>query len=84
MRWPCGQLLWWFRDRIGHATNLPLELIALDSKLMAELGRDSLDHFELILEMEEEFDVPIPDEVAPAIKTVADAIRYIVAHRRVA
>lgn len=58
--------------------------MALDGAFMAELGKDSLDHAELILEMEEDFGVSIPDEVAARIETVADAIRYIVRQRRAA
>jgi acyl carrier protein len=47
-----------------------------------ELGADSLDLVELIMELEEEFGVQIPDEEAARIKTVADAIRCIERHLR--
>jgi acyl carrier protein len=42
-----------------------------------DLGADSLDQVELIMAMEEEFDVSIPDEDAEKIATVKDAIAYI-------
>ena len=42
-----------------------------------DLGADSLDQVELIMAMEEEFDVSIPDEEAEKIATVKDAIDYI-------
>jgi acyl carrier protein len=42
-----------------------------------DLGADSLDQVELIMAMEEEFDVSIPDEDAEQISTVQDAIDYI-------
>ena len=42
-----------------------------------DLGADSLDQVELIMAMEEEFDVSIPDEDAEKITTVQDAIDYI-------
>ncbi|MFC1862956.1 acyl carrier protein [Thermodesulfobacteriota bacterium] len=42
-----------------------------------DLGADSLDQVELIMAMEEEFDVSIPDEDAELIATVQDAIDYI-------
>jgi acyl carrier protein len=42
-----------------------------------DLGADSLDQVELIMAMEEEFDVSIPDEDAEKISTVQDAIEYI-------
>ena len=40
-------------------------------------GADSLDRIELGMELEQEFDIVIPDEDAAKIKTVADAVRYI-------
>ena len=42
-----------------------------------DLGADSLDQVELIMAMEEEFDVSIPDEDAETIATVQDAINYV-------
>jgi acyl carrier protein len=77
----CGHLLWWFRDRFGFWTDRLPESIDLDSSTMSDLGLDSLDIAELILEMEEEFGVTIPDEAAESFTTVADVIRYVVAHR---
>jgi acyl carrier protein len=69
---------------VGIAAGLSLEDFASDGSLMTDLGRDSLDHAELILGLEEEFGVAIQDEDAAEIHTVADAIRYIVAHRKAA
>ena len=45
-----------------------------------ELGADSLDTVELIMEIEEEFNLDIPDEDAEKITTVQDAIDYVVEH----
>ena len=42
-----------------------------------DLGADSLDTVELVMELEEEFDVQIPDEAAEKIQTVGQAIDYI-------
>ena len=42
-----------------------------------DLGADSLDTVELIMEFEKEFDIQIPDDKAEAIATVGDAIRFI-------
>ena len=42
-----------------------------------DLGADSLDTVELIMEFEKEFDIQIPDDKAEAIATVADAIEFI-------
>jgi len=45
-----------------------------------DLGADSLDTVELVMALEEEFDVEIPDEEAEKIKTVGEAIDYIKKH----
>ena len=45
-----------------------------------ELGADSLDTVELIMEIEEEFEIDIPDEDAEKITTVQDAIDYVIEH----
>jgi acyl carrier protein len=45
-----------------------------------DLGADSLDTVELVMELEDEFDLSIPDEEAEKIKTVGDAIAYIEAN----
>ena len=46
-----------------------------------DLGADSLDAIELIMEFETKFDMTIPDEVAERIRTVGDAIYYIKTHK---
>lgn len=47
-----------------------------------DLGADSLDTVELVMALEEEFDIEIPDDEAEKIKTVADAVNYIKAHSK--
>ena len=47
-----------------------------------DLGADSLDTVELIMEFEKAFDIQIPDEDAEKIATVGDAISYIEAHKK--
>jgi acyl carrier protein len=66
----CGHLLWWFRDRFGQ--NLELY-----SSLTEDAGIDSLDVVELVMELEEEFNLTIPDSDLGQIETIADLIRYI-------
>ena len=51
--------------------------IALESSFTNDLGADSLDTVELIMEFEKEFDVTIPDEDAEKIVTVGDAVLYL-------
>ena len=48
-----------------------------DSNFMSDLGADSLDTVELIMEFEKEFDLQIPDDDAEKITSVGDAIKYI-------
>lgn len=48
-----------------------------EAQFVNDLGADSLDTVELIMALEEEFDIEIPDEKAEQIKTVGEAIDYI-------
>lgn len=54
--------------------------VTLNSSFVDDLGADSLDIVELVMAMEEEFDMQIPDEEAEKIRTVGDAVRYIQEH----
>ncbi|MBN3938900.1 MAG: acyl carrier protein [Nostoc sp.] len=51
--------------------------ITPQSKFMEDLGADSLDTVELVMALEEEFDIEIPDEAAEQIVSVQDAVDYI-------
>ena len=51
--------------------------ITLQSKFINDLGADSLDTVELIMEFEEEFSIEIPDEDAEKLMTVGEALDYI-------
>ncbi|RLB27046.1 MAG: acyl carrier protein [Deltaproteobacteria bacterium] len=53
------------------------EDVVPEASFVDDLGADSLDQVELIMAMEEEFDISIPDEDAEKITTVQDAIEYI-------
>ncbi len=53
------------------------EDVVPEASFVDDLGADSLDQVELIMAMEEEFDISIPDEDAEKIATVKDAIEYI-------
>jgi acyl carrier protein len=57
--------------------NVPEEEVVLDASFVDDLGADSLDQVELIMAIEEEFDISIPDEDAEKIRTVQDAVNYI-------
>lgn len=47
-----------------------------------DLGADSLDVVEFVMEVEKEFNVEIPDDEATKLKTVGDAVKYIEAHQK--
>jgi acyl carrier protein len=64
-------------DQLGVAE----DEIRLDSKFIDDLGADSLDIVELVMAMEEEFQMEIPDEEAENIRTVQDALNYIKDHQ---
>lgn len=51
--------------------------VKLESKFKDDLGADSLDVVELVMELEDEFDMEISDEEAQNIATVGDAVNYI-------
>jgi len=51
--------------------------INIDSNLVDELNADSLDIVELIMDLEQEFDITIPDEDLPKVVTVKDIVSYI-------
>tara|TARA_R100001143_G_scaffold63557_2_gene71870 strand:+ start:8322 stop:8558 length:237 start_codon:yes stop_codon:yes gene_type:complete len=51
--------------------------VVTDANFTNDLGADSLDTVELIMEFEKEFDMSIPDEDAENIATVGDAVRYV-------
>ncbi len=62
---------------IAEQLGVKLEEVTPEAKFVDDLGADSLDTVELVMALEEEFGVEIPDEDAEKIATVGDAIRYI-------
>ena len=53
-----------------------------ETSFVNDLGADSLDTVELVMEFEEEFDIDIPDEDAEKIRTVGEAIAYVEKHTK--
>lgn len=51
--------------------------VTIEASFTNDLGADSLDTVELVMEFEKEFDISIPDQDAEKITTVGDAVRYI-------
>ena len=70
------------RNIIADQLGVSEEEIKITSSFIDDLGADSLDIVELVMAMEEEFEVEIPDEEAENIKTVQDAVTYITTHKK--
>ena len=64
-------------DIIVEQLSVDKEKVVSAASFVDDLGADSLDLVELIMAMEEEFDVEIPDEEAEKIATVQDAINFV-------
>ena len=62
---------------LAEALNLPIEKVTPDSKIVDDLGADSLDVVELLSQLEEEYGVVIPDDQAENLVTVADVANAI-------
>ena len=62
---------------IAEKLSVDLEEVVPDASFVDDLGADSLDLVELIMSMEEEFDIDISDEDAEKLVCVKDAIEYI-------
>jgi acyl carrier protein len=65
-------------DVVADQFGQPKEQIKFNTHFVNDLGADSLDVTELVMELEEEFDIHIPDDAAEKIQTVGQAIEHIV------
>lgn len=65
------------RDIIVEVLNVDESEVKMDSTFVDDLGADSLDVFQIIMGLEEEFDIEIPNEEAEKIVTVGDAVEQI-------
>ncbi len=65
------------KNIIVEQLGVDVESVTPEASFIDDLGADSLDIVELVMTMEEEFDLEIPDEDAEKIKTVADVSNYI-------
>jgi acyl carrier protein len=68
------------RDFVIEQTGCAPDDVTLDSSLVDDLGADSLDLVELVMSVEEEFDIEIPDDEAMKLKTVGAVVEYIKAN----
>ena len=62
---------------VSEQLGVDKEKITTDTSFVNDLGADSLDTVELVMELEEEFDISIPDEAAEKIQKVGEAVAFI-------
>jgi len=65
------------REIIANELSIDADEITMDSRLVDDLHADSLDVVELIMDFEDEFNMEIPDEELPKVRTVGDIVNYI-------
>ena len=68
------------REIIAKELEVDIKQISPEAKFIEDLGADSLDIVELVMALEEEFGLDIPDEDADKMKTVGDAMAYLKQH----
>ena len=65
------------KNIIAKELGVEMEKLTDDASFMEDLGADSLDTVELVMEFEKEFNIDIPDEDAEKMRTVGDAVAYL-------
>ena len=68
------------RDIVSEKLGVDKSRVVESAVFTTDLGADSLDVVEFVMEMEKEFKIAIPDEEATKLTTVGDAVKYIEAH----
>ena len=69
------------KEIINKQMGVKPDQITSETSFINDLGADSLDTVELVMEFEDAFDMNIPDEDAEKIRTVGDAVKYIEEHK---
>ena len=69
------------REIVAEQLGVDVEEVTAEASFIDDLGADSLDTVELVMALEEEFGVEIPDEDAEKITTVKEALEYIQQHQ---
>jgi len=65
------------QEKVAEQLGVELDEITMEASFIDDLGADSLDIVELLMALEEEFDIEIPDEEAEKLSTVGDIVEYI-------
>ena len=73
------QALAFLRDQLEREKGISPDRVTLEADLTNDLEADSLDLVEMVMKLEDEFKVTIPDDVAGQMKTVGDVVRFLTA-----
>lgn len=65
------------KEMLAKQLNIEVKNIKPTSKIVEDLGADSLDMIEMLMSLEEEFNISVPDDKADGLKTVADIAKFI-------
>ncbi len=65
------------RDILVEQLDVEEEKVSMEASIIDDLGADSLDVVDLVMSLEDEFDVEIPDDQVKNMKTVGDIVKYI-------
>ena len=68
------------RGVVARQLGVEVSEVLPDARLQEDLGADSLELVELLMALEDEFDIEVPEEVAESITTIADVEHYIIEH----
>ena len=65
------------KEIIAEQLEINEDDIKMESELLEDLGADSLDVVDLVMSIEDEFDLEVPDDVIENMKTIGDAVKFI-------
>jgi acyl carrier protein len=65
------------QEKVAEQLGIDTDEVTMESSFIDDLGADSLDIVELLMALEEEFDIEIPDEEAEKLTSVGDVVEYI-------
>ena len=69
------------RSMVAEQLGAEISTITMETRFKEDLGADSLDLFELVTALEEEYEISIPAEDLEQVKTVSDVVKYIEEHQ---
>lgn len=65
------------KEIVVEQLDVDADKVTMNASITEDLGADSLDVVDLVMSLEEEFDMEIPDEAVENIKTIGDIVKYI-------